>query len=200
MEKQYFFFDLDENVRKCEIYLCFSRKGLPNPENLLMWEHLKTCAKEPISLTLFLDHHSHTLRVSAHLTPWKWRLHDSISTHWVSLTKNIFGNVFLEMILQQFEIRASSYFGVFTCMVKMGHQRTMQMVMGVSRELVPPSSPCMQNTQKYDEVLTSNFCKIISRNTFPKIFCVSDNQCIEIESRKRHFHGVRCAETRKVCL
>ena len=91
-----------------------------------MCEHLKTCAKEPISLTFFLDHHSHTLCVSAHLTPWKSRLHHSISTHWVSLTKNIFENVFLEMILQQFEVRTSPYFGVFTsifggfaCMVKM---------------------------------------------------------------------------------
>ena len=163
-----------------------------------MCEHLKTCAKEPILLTLFLDHRSHTLRVSVHLTPWKWRLYDSISTHWVSLTKNIFGNVFLEMILQQFEVRASPYFGVFTCMVKLGHQRTMQMVMGISPELAPPSSPCMQNTPKYGEVLTSNCCKIISRNTFSKIFFVSDTQCVEIESCKRHFHGVRCAETRKV--
>ena len=86
-EKKVFFFDLDENVGKCEIYLCLSRNGLPNRENLLMCEHLKTCAKEPIVLTLFLDHRSHTLRVSAHLTPWKLRLHDSISTQWVSLTK-----------------------------------------------------------------------------------------------------------------
>ena len=97
-EKKIVFFDFDENVGKCEIYLCLSRNGLPNRENLLMSEHLKTCAKEPISLTFFLDHHSHTLRVSAHLTPRKSRLHDSISTHWVSLTKNIFENVFLEMI------------------------------------------------------------------------------------------------------
>ena len=35
MKKQEKKFDLDENVGKCEIYLCFSRKGLPNPENLL---------------------------------------------------------------------------------------------------------------------------------------------------------------------
>ena len=54
------------------------------------------------------------------------------------------------------------------------------------------------NAPKYGEVLTSNCCKIISRNTFPKIFFVSDTQCVEIESCKRHFHGVRCAETRKV--
>ena len=69
----YFFFDFDENVGKCEIYLCLSRNGLPNRENLLMCEHLKTCAKEPISFTFFLDDRSHTLRVSAHLTQWKWR-------------------------------------------------------------------------------------------------------------------------------
>ena len=120
-EKKVIFFDFDENVGKCEIYLCLSRNGLPNRENLLMCEHLQTCAKEPISLTFFLDHRSHTLRVSAHLTPWKWRLHDSISTHWVSLTKNIFENVFLEMILQQFEVRTSPYFGVFTCILEYLH-------------------------------------------------------------------------------
>ena len=80
------FFDFDENVGKCEIYLCLSRNGLPNRENLLMCEHLQTCAKEPIPLTFFLDHRSHTLRVSVHLTPWKWRLHDSISTVTLGVT------------------------------------------------------------------------------------------------------------------
>ena len=120
-KKSFFFLDFDENVGKCEIYLCLSRNGLPNRENLLMCEHLQTCAKEPISLTFFLDHRSHTLRVSAHLTQWKWRLHDSISTYWVSLTKNIFENVFLEMILQQFEVRTSPYFGVFTCILEYLH-------------------------------------------------------------------------------
>ena len=120
-KKKFFFLDFDENVGKCEIYLCLSRNGLPNRENLLMCEHLQTCAKEPISLTFFLDHRSHTLRVSAHLTQWKWRLHDSISTYWVSLTKNIFENVFLEMILQQFEVRTSPYFGVFTCILEYLH-------------------------------------------------------------------------------
>ena len=39
-EKKVFFFDFDENVGKCEIYLCLSRNGLPNRENLLMCEHL----------------------------------------------------------------------------------------------------------------------------------------------------------------
>ena len=112
------FFDFDENVGKCGIYLCLSRNGLPNRENLLMCENLQTCAKEPISLTFFLEHHSHTLRVSAHLTLWKSRLHNSISTHWVLLTKNIFENVFLEMILQQFEVRTSPYFGVFTSILE----------------------------------------------------------------------------------
>ena len=119
--KKVIFFDFDENVGKCEIYLCLSRNGLPNRENLLMCEHLQTCAKEPIPLTFFLDHRSYTLRVSAHLTPWKSRLHDSISIHWVSLTKNIFENVFLEMILQQFEVRTLSYFGVFTYILEYLH-------------------------------------------------------------------------------
>ena len=35
-EKKSVFFDFDENVGKCEIYLCLSRNGLPNRENLLM--------------------------------------------------------------------------------------------------------------------------------------------------------------------
>ena len=64
-KKKVIFFDFDENVGKCEIYLCLSRNGLPNRENLLMCEHLQTCAKEPISLTFFLDHRSYTLRVCA---------------------------------------------------------------------------------------------------------------------------------------
>ena len=120
-KKSCFFFDFDENVGKCEIYLCLSRNGLPNRENLLMCEHLQTCAKEPSSLTFFRDHRSHTLRVSAHLTPWKWCLHDPISIYWVSLTKNIFENVFLELILQQFEVRTSPYFGVFACILEYLH-------------------------------------------------------------------------------
>ena len=60
MTEKKVFFDFDENDGKCEIYLSLSRNGLPNRENLLMCEHLKTCAKEPISLTFFLDHHNHT--------------------------------------------------------------------------------------------------------------------------------------------
>ncbi len=35
MKKPRKIFDFDVNVGKCEIYLCFSPKGLPNPENLL---------------------------------------------------------------------------------------------------------------------------------------------------------------------
>ena len=38
-KKKVIFFDFDENVGKCEIYLCLSRNGLPNRENLLMCEH-----------------------------------------------------------------------------------------------------------------------------------------------------------------
>ena len=67
-----------------------------------------------------------------------------------------------------------------------------------TRSSAAPIFTMHANTPKYDEVLTSNCCKIISRNTFSKIFFVSDTQCVEIESCKRHFRGVRCAETRKV--
>ena len=45
--KKVIFFDFDENVGKCEIYLRLSRNGLTNPEILLVCEHLKTCAKDP---------------------------------------------------------------------------------------------------------------------------------------------------------
>ena len=42
--------DLDENVGKCEIYLCLPRNGLPNRENLLMCEHSVVSCRPSISL------------------------------------------------------------------------------------------------------------------------------------------------------
>ena len=90
------------------------------------------------------------------------------------------------------------HFGIFTCMVKMGALIRVKFPNDLHGTLVPHLHYACKNTQKYGEALTSNCCKIISRNTFSKIFFVSDTQCVEIESCKRDFHGVRCAETRKV--
>ena len=84
--------------------------------------------------------------------------------------KNIFENVFLEMILQQFEVRTSLYFGVFCMHGEDGGTNSGEIPITICMVRWCPIFTMHVNTPKYGEVLLQIAIKPFLEIRFRKYF------------------------------